>query len=537
MVGRVGSGKTSLLSALLGELAPVQGSALETMPQAPPVAAVCHQEPWLKSGTVRENVIFGSACTEFDADQYELAVSSSALERDLACIPSGDNCMLGERGVNLSGGQKARLALARCVYCPAKLKLLDDPLSALDAVVAKRVFEDCICGAMRECTRVLVTHQRQFLRQCDRIAVLVDGELVALGTYDEVFRQLTAIDEAKMDAGNTTNNGLGVNLADIVGDDGARSGRTSIDVDSIAASMVTSSSEHQQIGTVAADDLIHDEKKRDKLNGTSAMRERDGGLVKEEAASGHTKRAIYVSMISRFGIFSFIAVLLALAVGQFVQTGMEVYLSKYARLPAKNQIKHHDSMVMYLALFVASSTAIAVWRSYFYMQRLVSTNTNLHSDMLASVLRAPLYWFHVNPVGRVLNRFTKDLATADEIFPFVSFDCVQCMGFCLCAFILISVAMPLSMPFTFALVRIFLNLRSTFLSSSREVKRGEAVSRSPVYADFAAALKGLSTIRCFGVDDRVHQEFLDTLDCNASWHLAFVGVQRWLGLPLSLAFI
>lgn len=518
VIGRVGAGKSSLLAALLGELPPVPGSDIALTPEAPPVAAVCHQEPWLQSGTVRENVLFGEPDGDFDAERYAIAIKSSALEHDLRWIPGGDACLLGERGVNLSGGQKARLGLARCVYSRAPLKLLDDPLSALDAVVAKEVFDQCIAGpAMQGCTRVLCTHHKHVLKRCDRVAMLRDGELVALGTYDEVLAQVQELDAKQS-----------LNLSAVMLQETSNSGRPSLDVDSVmtqvadAPAPITVEAVTDQLGAVPD----HSAKNE------PSQEMRDGGLVKETAASGHVKRAIYASMLRRFGILSAIVILVAMALGQLLQLGVEVFLGEWARRSAAEQTKDRQMFYVTFSALVGCAAIVALWRSFFYMHSLVSVDTQLHSDMLASLLRAPLSFFHVNPVGRILNRFTKDLATADELFPNVSFDTLQCIAMCLSAFVVIAIANPLSIPFVLVLNAVFLRLRSTFLASSREVKRGEAISRSPVYADFSAALRGLGTIRCFGVQKHVHAEFLATLDRNASWHVAFIGCQRWLGFRL-----
>ena len=190
--GEVGAGKSSLLAALLGELLPVRGApgggaAAAGAPWVRGRMAYCAQVPWIVSGTVRDNIVFGAP---WDARRYARVVAACALEDDLAALPAGDGSELGERGLNLSGGQKARLALARAAYSWTDVALLDDPLSAVDPRVARVLFDECLgpAGVMAGRTRLLVTHQRQFLPACDRVVVLRAGRVFADGCFADLAR-------------------------------------------------------------------------------------------------------------------------------------------------------------------------------------------------------------------------------------------------------------------------------------------------------------------------------------------------------------
>jgi len=187
IVGPVGAGKSSILSVLLGELQPMEienssSSASSIGVHIHGKVSYCQQIPWIVSGTVKENVLFGHP---EDSERYASCISACALGSDLREMPAGDETEIGERGISLSGGQKARLALARAVYSGASIHLLDDPLSAVDPRVGRILFQRCIGpgGLMDGATRVLVMHQRQYLSQCDRIIVLRDGEIAEEGTY------------------------------------------------------------------------------------------------------------------------------------------------------------------------------------------------------------------------------------------------------------------------------------------------------------------------------------------------------------------
>lgn len=188
VIGPVGAGKSSLFQAILGELPPESGSI-----QVNGVVSYAAQEPWLFTGTVRSNILFGQP---YDRERYRQVVRKCALERDFALLPHGDRTVVGERGASLSGGQKARIGLARACYRKAAVYLLDDPLSAVDTHVSKHLFEQCLRDFLKNSTVVLVTHQLQFLQYVDQIIILSNGRVEAVGSYDSLRE--TGLDFAKL---------------------------------------------------------------------------------------------------------------------------------------------------------------------------------------------------------------------------------------------------------------------------------------------------------------------------------------------------
>ncbi|KAJ9575183.1 hypothetical protein L9F63_025865, partial [Diploptera punctata] len=179
IIGQVGSGKSSLLHVILGELPLTEGNC-----KVNGSVSYASQDPWLFGATIRQNILFGS---EFDKERYDKVLKVCGLQQDLQLLPQGDATSVGERGTSLSGGQKARINLARAIYRNADIYILDGPLSAVDSHVGKLVFDDCIKSYLKNKTRILVTHQLQYLQEADFIIVLNNGEIEAKGTYDEVF--------------------------------------------------------------------------------------------------------------------------------------------------------------------------------------------------------------------------------------------------------------------------------------------------------------------------------------------------------------
>lgn len=183
IVGTVGSGKSSFLNAVLGEMHLQSGSLSAVKDKK---IAFCDQRPWIVNATVRENITFGS---ELNEERLKRAIYVAAMEDDLKILQGGIMCEIGERGINLSGGQKARACLARAVYNDADIYLLDDPLSAVDAHVGEHIFHKCIKEALKNKTVLLVTHHLHVLPQCDKIVILDDdGKILIAGTYDEIMR-------------------------------------------------------------------------------------------------------------------------------------------------------------------------------------------------------------------------------------------------------------------------------------------------------------------------------------------------------------
>ena len=198
ITGPVGSGKSSLLSVVLGELEPSEGQIF-----VKGSVTYVDQTPWLFSGTVRENILFGQKC---DQDHYEKTVEVCELVADLESFPSGDQTIIGERGVILSGGQRSRVCLARAVYHDADIYLLDDPLSAVDATIGQKIYENCICGALSKRVRLLVTHRVHFLKHADWIYLLSKGSILNQGTYDTLLKADKFFAQiAANDTQNTTN--------------------------------------------------------------------------------------------------------------------------------------------------------------------------------------------------------------------------------------------------------------------------------------------------------------------------------------------
>ncbi|KAL5467459.1 hypothetical protein EMCRGX_G031685 [Ephydatia muelleri] len=181
VVGPVGAGKSTLLQCLLGELKPLDGCV-----EVKGKLSYASQEPWIFSGSLRENVLFGSP---FDKEWYNTVLEACGLEKDISHLPNGDLTALGDQGVSLSGGQRSRVNLARALYYKADVYLLDDPFSAVDAALARHIFDKCICGLLKQKMVILVINQLHFFDKLDWILALNSGKIVSLSTPEELYNK------------------------------------------------------------------------------------------------------------------------------------------------------------------------------------------------------------------------------------------------------------------------------------------------------------------------------------------------------------
>ncbi|GAX82138.1 hypothetical protein CEUSTIGMA_g9566.t1 [Chlamydomonas eustigma] len=599
--GEVGSGKSSVLAALLGEMLPLhkeegtEEMMTDTGPLVRGTVGYCQQVPWIVAGTVRENIVFDSS---WDEEWYKKVLQACALDADIAMLPAGDATELGERGINLSGGQKARIALARACYCRPAVQLMDDPLSAVDPRVGRTLFQEAIMTIMAGSTRVLVTHQRQYLPKCDRVMVMRGGRCAALGTWEEV----SLLDLPELKAGATAAGAAAEVSVDEAADQINRqqaaaaplleytlavvpplkagySGRAELhssaddghaveDGDTMSAEQsksegslkaaiglsgqrtfrfltgrrqkpeVSSARVEQHLEFAETVDEVEAEAEKgcDSNSGSGSLlsdvaHAQSGRLVKaEHRQEGDVSWAVYWLYIRKLGMPSTIAVTILLIGGQAVSVASDWWLSLWSR--ASNQADLR--WVWTYGLLVGLVICVAMPRSYFFFTSTLRASTSIHDICAMRVMRAPLSFFHTNPVGRMLNRFSRDLGVVDDLLPFTSFDALQCAMVVLGAFLLVCIAVPVILPVFLPLILLFYYVRGRYIVASRECKRWEAVTRSPLYAFFTQSIKGLPTIRAYGAGKRFDMDFLGLLSVNNAWCFAIISTARWVGFRLDL---
>ncbi|KAI9205349.1 P-loop containing nucleoside triphosphate hydrolase protein [Polychytrium aggregatum] len=504
--GPVGSGKTSLLHAILGEMECVSGrSALGSRK-----IAYATQNPWVVAGTIRDNITFG---LPFNPTWFNKVIKACAMDTDIAGFPDRDMTIVGERGVALSGGQKARLALARALYYDADIYVLDDPLSAVDTKVGRHLFEECILGALKDKATVLVTHQLQFISRCSNIMVIEDGSVSTYGSFSAILD-------------NETSKFCGV-LRDF--------SKQPISDDSIDDAMGPASaanSEKIAESLVIEDSSVCETTKPSDLEKPGLANADDSAkpdAIKESAAQGKVSLSVYKSYwTAGASIPSLVGLCMLLFVGEVIRVTSDWWLSHWVQA-SNNQ----DTVfwTLYLALGVTTLT-IAIIRAIFFFWISLECSNALFRKMLQSVLRAPMYFFNTNPHGRLMNRFSKDLNLADESLPLIQFDFLQCAFMVLGTMVLSIVVIPYVVVLLPPIGIAFYYLRKYYIATSRQVKRLEGITRSPVYATIPATLEGLSTVRAFNAEERFMSRFVHLQNENTTVYFINITAARWLGFRL-----
>uniref|UniRef100_A0A8D0AY21 Multidrug resistance-associated protein 4 n=1 Tax=Sander lucioperca TaxID=283035 RepID=A0A8D0AY21_SANLU len=488
VIGPVGAGKSSLLSTILREL-PHEKGVLTVKGQLTYAA----QQPWVFPGTIRSNILFGK---ELDTQKYERVIRACALKRDMELLPDGDLTIIGDRGATLSGGQKARVNLARAVYQDADIYLLDDPLSAVDAEVGRHLFEQCICGLLKNKPRILVTHQLQYLQVADQIVVLKEGHMVAKGTYTELQRS-------------------GVDFTSLLKEEEEKQPPPDI---------VTRSRTLSQNSQTSS---VHSIKDGDQLPVCIQFPslEHVQTVAEESRAEGTIGVSLYVKYL-RAG-----ASIVVLLVGIVVSILAQVAYIMQDWWLAHCSLKENILLLVFTGL-TAAVIFFGFFRNIVLFHVLVRSAQTLHNRMFNSILKTPVHFFDVNPIGRVLNRFSKDIGQLDSMLPWTFADFIQ-VFLQIVGTIAVSVSViPWILIPVVPLLLVFLFLRRYFLQTSRNIKRLEATTRSPVFSHLSSSLQGLWTIRAFGAEERFQQAFDAHQDLHSAAWFLFLTTSRWFAVRL-----
>ncbi|KAF3005742.1 hypothetical protein E8E13_006603 [Curvularia kusanoi] len=486
IIGSVGSGKSSLLAALAGDMRKTSGEVIMGASRA-----FCPQYAWIQNATVRENIIFGK---EFHQKWYDQVIDACALRPDLEMLPVGDATEIGERGITVSGGQKQRMNIARAIYFNADIVLMDDPLSAVDAHVGRHIMDNAICGLLKDKCRILATHQLHVLSRCDRIIWVEKGEVQAVDTFpnlmahNEGFQQLMT--------------------------------------------MTASEEKHEEEEEVLEDE-VEDEKKAAKKQ---KKQKKAAALMQvEERATKNVSWDVWIQYIKAGGgiwVGPLVFILLVLSQGANIVTSLwlsywtsnKFGYSQGAYIGAYAAFGFSQALLMFLFSWAVSVFGTEAGKKMLHMA-------------VTRVLRAPMSFFDTTPLGRITNRFSKDIDVMDNTLT----DAIR-MYFLTLAMIISVFILIISYYYYYAialgpLFLFFLFSAAFYRSSAREVKRHEAVLRSTVFARFGEAVMGTPTIRAYGLQNQFSRTVREALDdMNSAYYLTFAN-QRWLSTRLDVVGI
>ncbi|XP_050086989.1 ATP-binding cassette sub-family C member 4-like isoform X2 [Anopheles aquasalis] len=621
VVGPVGCGKSTLLATVLGELELDEGR-LEVNGSVSYAA----QEPWLFEGSVKNNIVFTE---DYQEKRYREVVKVCALERDFELLPYGDGTVVGERGISLSGGQRARISLARAVYRRADIYLLDDPLSAVDTHVGRHIFEQCIMKYLKDKVCVLVTHQLQYLKDMEHIVLMSAGCVVAQGPYRTVAESgqfsmlqdeheherapppqqqqandlVVGSEEAVLatsdrrpsdDAstvplyGTSTRENSGTEHDAIVAIDSGSKARTLSQQQqqqqpitggqlnrSVLPTPAQKQSTHQQHQSLyqpspfSSSSMVFDgfDDRDDRNGGTvTGGNPEQPGQNKESHVTGRVGWRVYKSFfqaVESNALLALATVLFLLA--QASMSGIDYYISQWVNweeyssalerlksnqtaledgdgggngtidgtasfetllpIPAKLQgsifsrMERHEYIVMY-AIAMLFMFVLSLSRSFLFFYVCLRATVRLHDRLFRGITRATMYFFNMNPSGRILNRFSRDIGCIDTFLPFAMMDCILFFVEFSAIIVLVAVVNYWLLLPTLVMGIIFYYLRHVYTNTARSIKRVEAATRSPIFSHANASFQGLSTIRAFGVEKVLADEFDKHQDLNTSaWYL------------------
>uniref|UniRef100_A0A8C1YWY8 Multidrug resistance-associated protein 1 n=1 Tax=Cyprinus carpio TaxID=7962 RepID=A0A8C1YWY8_CYPCA len=519
VVGHVGSGKSSLLSALLGEMQKQEGYV-----SIKGSVAYVPQQAWIQNATLKDNILFGRDAKD---SWYQKVVEACALLPDLEILPGGDSTEIGEKGVNLSGGQKQRVSVARAVYCSCAVYLLDDPLSAVDAHVGKHIFEKVIGpqGLLQGRTRVLVTHGLSFLPQVDLILVMVDGEITEMGSYTELLGRQGAFAEFLHTYTNTEQEEVEESVA---GEAGLLRSELLSYTCSISVSRRQSLNSLNTTGTGKTPQKTepNDVAASKKTKSADAARLTEA----DKANTGRVKLSVFWEYMKAIGLPLSIFSVFLFFCHHLSSLGSNYWLSLWTDDPVINNTQPNREMRLgvYGALGISQvfcySVAVSVGG--------ILASRYLHQTMLYNVLRSPMSFFERTPSGNLVNRFAKETDTIDSVIPSIIKMFMGSMFNVLGSCAVILIATPLVAIIIPPLGLFYFFVQRFYVASSRQLKRLESVSRSPVYTHFNETLLGTSVIRAFGEQQRFITESDGRVDHNQKAYFPSIVANRWLAVRL-----
>ncbi|MGZ3826702.1 MAG: ABC transporter transmembrane domain-containing protein, partial [Bdellovibrio sp.] len=496
IVGPVGSGKSSILYSLLGELIPQSGSIVfsELADKEQPRMAYLPQEAFIINGTLFENLQFGESVHE---ENIQEALYHSCLQQDLREWQSGLQTEIGEKGVNLSGGQKQRLSLARAYLRQPKLILLDDPLSAVDAETEKKLCDRLIFGAWKNITRIVVTHRLEYLNLFDQVLYIENGQAHGMGHFDDLVKKCQPFAEFYKEHNKAQ--GEDSNFA---------------------------------AANTEAVSKIPEQQKSETVNNSSRLTE------DEDREVGAVKGSVYFDYISSLGGDGRLTkkiILLGLFLGAIGVTLLpliqKAWLSYYSS--HKSQWSALQAVGIFGLLGVMALVG-SFLNNIFWLDRGIKAGKNIHDKMLKSVLNSPVRFFDATPIGRILQRFSRDVESVDVHLQW-SFDtAIHCALQVCVSLVLILTVMPLTIFAIVPVMALYYILQRDYRRPAREIKRFDSVARSPRFAHFKESLQGLLVLRSYNKSSWFLKNFYDKLAHSQRMFYSHYLVNRWFSSRIPL---
>ncbi|WOK92133.1 hypothetical protein Cni_G00824 [Canna indica] len=488
VVGEVGSGKSSLLYSILGEMRLVHGFILSQGS-----IAYVPQVPWILSGSVRDNILLGD---NFNAKRYEEVLHACALDDDISLMTGGDLAYIGEKGVNLSGGQRSRIALARAVYSDSDIYMLDDILSAVDSQVASWILHSTILGPlMNQKTRILCTHNPQAISIADLIIIMDKGHLKWAGTSSSFLES----PHSKISVPNN----LEFSSLELLPE----------------KSMESTSNEIMFVPMVDREFV-------------AALEEEKKSADIELRKEGRVELVVYKNYASFASWPVVILICISASFMQASRNGNDLWLSYWVDVTTGTEETRFYLLI--LSAFGVVNSLFTLARAFSFSYGGLRAAVQVHTELLSKLVNAPVYFFDQNPSGRILNRLSSDLYTIDDSLPFILNILLANFFSLLGVAVVLSYSQIIFLILLFPLGYVYQKLQSYYRCTSRELRRLDSVSRSPIYSSFTETLDGSSTIRAFKKEVIFMGRFLEHVRLYQQTSYSEQTASLWLSLRLQL---